>query len=147
MSGYIDPPGRMPALLRFGTWVAERKTGKPLLIARILSWYPKAAVGAGVMEGLVAHDEGRATARLLKLVRMQVSFAASCPFCIDMNSAEFERAGITSGEIEVLQKPGELGEVGSFSRDEVLALRCASPYGDSRAYGSCVAARSAEDVL
>ncbi len=125
MTSYIDPPKRMPVLLRLGTWVAERKTGKPLLIARILAWYPKAAIGAGVLESLVAHQDGKATARLLKLVRMQVSFTASCPFCIDMNSAELVGAGITGGEIEALQRQGASGEVESFSRDEALALRYA----------------------
>lgn len=81
VNGYIDPPERIPLLLRLGIWIAERKTGKSMLAARILTWYPKAALGAGVMESLVAHEEGAATARLLKLLRMQVSFTASCPFC------------------------------------------------------------------
>jgi hypothetical protein len=74
MKAYINPPKRIPLFLRLGIWIAERKTGKSMLAARILAWYPKAAVGAGVMESLVAHGEGAATARLLKLLRMQVSF-------------------------------------------------------------------------
>ena len=103
MKAYIDPPRRMPLLLRLGTWIAERRTGRPMLAARLLAWYPKAALGAGVMESLVAHQAGKATARLLKLLRLQVSFMASCPFCIDMNSTEYADFGISDHEIEVLQ--------------------------------------------
>ena len=47
MKAYIEPPARIPLVLRLGTWVAERKTGKPMLAARLLAWYPKAAIGAG----------------------------------------------------------------------------------------------------
>jgi alkylhydroperoxidase family enzyme len=125
MKAYIDPPERLPLLLRPGIWIAERKTGKQMLIARLLAWYPKAAIGAGVMESLVAHEEGRATARLLKLVRMQVSFMASCPFCIDMNSAEYADSGISQDEVEVLQQTREPEDVASLSREERLALRYA----------------------
>jgi alkylhydroperoxidase family enzyme len=125
VKAYIDPPKRSPVLLRLGTWIAERKTGEQMLVARILGWYPKAAIGAGVMEGLVAHQDGRATARLLKLVRMQVSFMASCPFCIDMNSAEYSDSGISQGEIEVLQDRRGLDDVESLNFEEKLALRYA----------------------
>lgn len=125
MKAYIDPPSRTPLALRFGTWVAERKTGKPMLVARILGWYPKAALGAGVMESLVAHKEGRATERLLTLLRIQVSFMASCPFCIDMNSAEYAASGISDAEIEVLQQRSDLEGAVSLSHEEKLALRYA----------------------
>jgi len=125
MKAYIDPPRRMPLVLRFGTWIAERRTGKPMLVARLLAWYPKAAIGAGVMESLVADEDGKATARLLKLVRMQVSFMASCPFCIDMNSAEYADSGISRDEVEALQRRRELGDVSSLSREETVALRYA----------------------
>lgn len=125
MKAYINPPERMPLLLRLGTWVAERRTGKPMLAARILAWYPKAAVGAGVMESLVAHEDGAATARLLKLLRMQVSFMASCPFCIDMNSAEYTSQRITHSEIEALQGLRDIDKLDSLSREEKLALRYA----------------------
>lgn len=125
MQAYINPPKRVPFFLRLGTWIAERKTGKSMLAARILAWYPKAAIGAGVMEGLVAHAEGAATARLLKLVRLQVSFSASCPFCIDMNAVQIAGLGIGSAEIEALQGVRALEEIDSLSREEKLALRYA----------------------
>ena len=125
MNAYINPPKRLPLVLRFGTWIAERRTGRPMLAARLLAWYPKAAIGAGVMESLVAHQSGKATAKLLKLVRLQVSFMASCAFCIDMNSAGYADSGIKDSEIEVLQGRRGLNEVDSLSREERLALRYA----------------------
>ena len=125
MNAYINPPKRLPLVLRFGTWIAERRTGRPMLAARLLAWYPKAAIGAGVMESLVAHQSGKATAKLLKLVRLQVSFMASCAFCIDMNSAGYADSGIKDSEIEVLQGRRGLDEVDSLSREERLALRYA----------------------
>jgi alkylhydroperoxidase family enzyme len=93
-----------------------------MLPARILAWYPKAALGAGFLEALVAHEDRGISRRLLKLLRMQVSFCASCPFCIDMNSAEFEKEGIGGEEIEALQGRRALEEVASFSEEERLAL-------------------------
>jgi alkylhydroperoxidase family enzyme len=125
VKAYIDPPRRTPLVLRFGTWIAERKTRKPMLVARILDWYPRAAFGAGVMESLVAHSDGRATARLLTLLRMQVSFMVSCPFCIDMNSAEYTTLGISEVEIEVLQARRDLDSTDTLSLEEKLALRYA----------------------
>jgi alkylhydroperoxidase family enzyme len=123
VKAYIEPPVRIPLVLRLGTWIAERKTGRPMLAARLLAWYPKAAIGAGVMEGLVAHEDGKATPRLLKLVRLQVSFAASCAFCIDMNAEGYADSGISDGEIEVLQGRRTIEEAESLSREERLALR------------------------
>ncbi len=120
---YIDEPFRIPFVLRFGIWLAEKKLGKKLLAARILSWYPKAALGAGVLESLVAHREGKVTKRLLKLIRMQVSFMASCPFCIDLNSKEFSKEQVTEKEIEALQGKHALEYVETFAEEEVEALR------------------------
>ena len=125
MKAYIEPPRKIPVLLKIGIWIAESMVGKRLMAARILAWYPRAAVGAGILESLVAHDEGRATKRLLKLIRMQVSFSASCPFCIDMNSAGFSRENITDDEVEALQGMKEPGEIQSFNDDERAALEYA----------------------
>ena len=122
---YIEPPRRIPLLLRLGIRIAERTVGRELLAPRIMAWYPRAAIGAGVMEGLVAHSEGRATARLLKLVRLQVSFLASCAFCVDMNAAGLDAAQITDDEIEALQERRALEDIASFSAEESLALRYA----------------------
>lgn len=119
---FINPPRKIPFLLRPAILLAERITGKPMLPARLLAWYPKAALGSGLLEALVAHRDKDIPERLLKLVRMQVSFRASCPFCVDMNSAGFEKFGIGREEIEALQGVKTLDEVGSFSVREKAAL-------------------------
>lgn len=84
-----------------------------MLPARILAWYPKAAIGSGIMEALVAHEDGRMTKRMLKLIRMTASYAAACPFCVDMNSYEYRDVGITDEEAESLR--------GDFERVESLS--------------------------
>jgi len=70
--------------------------------ARLLAWYPRAALGSGVLESLVAHREP--SRRLLKLVRVTASLTASCPFCVDMNSFESGAAGVTDDELVALQR-------------------------------------------
>lgn len=97
-----------------------------MLVGRLLAWYPKAAWGAGIMESLVCHEDGAMTERLLKLIRMLISFRASCPFCIDMNSAEFAALGITDEEIAALQGLHGIEETSSFSAAEKAALRYAA---------------------
>jgi AhpD family alkylhydroperoxidase len=120
MDAFIEQPKRIPFLLRIGIWFSERITGKVMLPARILAWYPKAAVGSGVMEALVAHEDGRMDQRMLKLIRMAASYAVACPFCIDMNSHEHRKAGITDEEAESLR--GDFERVASFSEQEKLAI-------------------------
>lgn len=120
MSAFLPEPPRIPLLLRLGIWIAERAAGRRMAPPRLLSWYPKAALGAGVMEALVAHEDGAMTPRLLKLIRMAASYAAACPFCIDMNSYEHRRYGISDEEAEALR--GEIANVESFSEREKLAV-------------------------
>jgi AhpD family alkylhydroperoxidase len=120
MQAFIKPPERIPLILKLGIWVSEKITGSMILPARILAWYPKAAMGSAVMEALVAHGDGRMTRRMLKLVRMAASHAAACPFCVDMNSYEYRDMGITDEEAESLR--GEFEEVASFSEQEKLAI-------------------------
>jgi alkylhydroperoxidase family enzyme len=120
MQAFIEGPKRIPLLLRIGIWFSERVTGRIMLPARILAWYPKAAVGSGVMEALVAHEDGRMDKRMLKLVRMTASYAVACPFCVDMNSHAYHDEGITDEEAESLR--GDFEKVGSFSERERLAI-------------------------
>ena len=119
---FINPPPRLPVWLRLGLWYARRQAGADLLIARLLAWYPRAALSSGMMEALVAHPEGRLTERLLKLVRMQVSYAAACPFCIAWNGQAPERWAITEAEIAALRGLQPLEAVPTFSELERLAL-------------------------
>jgi alkylhydroperoxidase family enzyme len=125
MAAFIAPPKRIPFFLRFGLWVTQRVTGKDLLPARLLAWYPKAAVGSGVLEALVAHKDGNLDERILKLVRMQASFAAACPFCVDMNSFQHEAYQISPEEVAALQGHMPIEQVGTFSEREKLAIQYA----------------------
>lgn len=120
MQGFIPQPKRIPLLLKIGIWFSERVTGKVMLPARILSWYPKAAIGSGVMEALVAHEDGDMDKRLLKLIRMTASVAVACPFCIDMNSHGHRKHGITDEEAASLR--GDFEQAASFSEREKLAM-------------------------
>lgn len=120
---YVEAPARMPLLLRALLWLVERRMGRRLLANRILAWYPKAFLGSGIMEGLVAHDEPEVNRRLLALVRMYTSFLVSCPFCIDMNSRDFPRKGITDQEIRALQGRVPMDDVPTFTAREKAALR------------------------
>jgi alkylhydroperoxidase family enzyme len=120
---YIPPPPRMPPLLRGLLWLVEKRMGRGLLANRILTWYPRAFLGSGIMEGLVAHDEPEVPRRLLALVRMYTSFLVSCPFCIDMNSRDFSAKGITELEVRALQGRVGLDEVPTFTDAEKTALR------------------------
>ena len=92
-----------------------------MLPARILAWYPKAAIGSGIMEGLVAHEDGAMTQRMLKLIRMTASHAVACPFCVEMNSYEYREVDITDEEAESLR--GDFEKVGTFSEREKLAIQ------------------------
>jgi alkylhydroperoxidase family enzyme len=125
MSAFIDPPRKIPFFLRLGIRVSEKITGRRMLPARILAWYPRAAIGSGVLEALVAHQDGKLDKRLLKLVRMAASFAAACPFCIDMNSYEYQAVGISDDEILGLRGQFELEHVLTFSVRERLAIQYA----------------------
>ncbi|HSM24293.1 MAG TPA: carboxymuconolactone decarboxylase family protein [Anaerolineaceae bacterium] len=122
-TAFIAPPKRIPIWLKIGLWITKRVTGKELLPPRLLAWYPKAAFSSGVMEGLVAHSDRNMSVRLLKLVRMQASFSAACPFCIDMNSQRFSEYNINTDELAAIQGLRPIEEVASFSERERLALR------------------------
>lgn len=114
----IEEPRRMNPVLRLGVAISERVTGRRMLPARLLSWYPKAAIGAGVLESLVAHDEP--SPRLLKLVRMSASITANCAFCVDMNGFEYDQVGVSDAEAEALA--GDLDAVDTFTVAERLAI-------------------------
>ncbi|MEP7136620.1 MAG: carboxymuconolactone decarboxylase family protein [Chloroflexota bacterium] len=120
MQAFIKPPERIPLFLKLGIWLSEKITGRTMLPARILAWYPKAAIGSGLMESLVAHADGQMTHRMLKLIRMTASYAVACPFCVDMNSYEYREVGISDEEAEALR--GDYEQVASFSESEKLAI-------------------------
>ncbi len=122
MNGYIQAPVRIPFLLKIGILLAEKMTGKKMLPARLLAWSPKTAIGSGILESLVVHKDQTLSERMLKLVRMQTSFFVSCPFCIDMNSLDYQELNITDDEIIALQGKSSLSEVDSFTEREIVAM-------------------------
>jgi alkylhydroperoxidase family enzyme len=121
---FISPPARIPVILRIGLWIARRVSGAELLPARLLAWYPRAAVSSAVLEALIAHEDGRLDARILKMVRMKVSFTAGCPFCIDMNSAGWEKL-LTADELAALQGRIPVEEIPTTTTRERLAIEYA----------------------
>jgi alkylhydroperoxidase family enzyme len=122
MAAFLSTPKNIPFWLRIGIWFSERITGHEMLPARLLAWYPKAAVGSGVLEAMVAHKDGNLDERILKLVRVQASYSASCTFCIDMNSANSIESGISSDEMLALQGRKEIKTVPSLTGREILAI-------------------------
>jgi alkylhydroperoxidase family enzyme len=122
MKAFIDPPKRIPFYLRLGIWITKRVTGQELLPAKLLAWYPKAAISSGTLEALVAHRDNSLDERMLKLVRLQASLTAACPFCIDMNSIEDAHARITPEELAALQGRSDVESVATFSVREKLAI-------------------------
>jgi len=125
MTAFINPPGKIPFYLKIGIWITKRVTGKDLLPPKLLAWYPKAAISSGILESLVANGKKDLDKRILKLVRLQSSFSVSCPFCVDMNSFEFDKVGITEAEMAVLQGRTDLSKVETFSNREKLAMEYA----------------------
>ncbi len=121
---YISPPKKIPWFIRFGNRMAKKETGKDLLQGQLLAWFPKAALTSGLMEKFVAHGPKDMPERILKLVRMTVSFHSNCPFCIDMNYFEFENYNITEEEINAISQRNHF-EVSSFSKKEKLAIQYA----------------------
>lgn len=100
---YVQPPKKLPLFIRLGAFISKKVVKKDLMIPKILAWFPKTAFSSGILESLVAHDDKEINKRLLKIIRVQVSIMAACPFCIDMNSFEYEEAGLTRDEIDALK--------------------------------------------
>jgi alkylhydroperoxidase family enzyme len=122
---FFEPPQKIPILLKLLIWIGDKAAGRKMMPARLLAWYPRALISSGIFEGLVTHGDKTVSRRILKLVRMQVSFTVSCAFCIDMNSFEFEKEHITHEEIEALQGMRNPDEVASFDERERVAIEYA----------------------
>jgi len=125
MQAFIDPPKNIPLYLKIGIWISKIVTGRDLLPGRLLAWYPKAAVSSGIMESLVAHKDKTLDKRILKLVRLRTSFFVACPFCIDMNSYDYDQFGIKLEEFAALQGRIAMEAVKTFSPREVIAMEYA----------------------
>jgi len=121
-TAYIRPPDKIPFYIRLGLLVSKKVTKKDLLVPKLFAWYLKVAISSGVLESLVAHGRKDLTPRILKLVRMQASILPACPFCIDMNSFEYDKSAISEEEISALAGRIPLEEVTTFTKQERLAV-------------------------
>lgn len=121
---FIAPRPRIPWMLRVALWIVRRRTGADLLPPRLLAWYPRAAVASGLLESLITHRDRNIDERMLKIVRMTISFTASCPFCVGMNSEGWEKL-LTAAELAALQGITPLDVVETFTSRERLAIEFA----------------------
>lgn len=121
----LVPLPRVPFWLRPALWLTRRMTGKDPLPARLLAWFPKGAVGAGVFEVTAAHGPGDLDRRSLAVARVVASAVAGCPFCVDMNAASWEYAGLRASELEALLSldPARIEAIGAR---EALVARYAT---------------------
>lgn len=117
---YIEPPKKLPLFIRLGAWISKKVVKKDVMIPKLLAWYPKTAISSGIMESLVAHDDKEINKRILKIIRVQVSVMIACPFCIDMNAFEFDKAGLTIDEVNAIRN-GDY-KYHSFSEKEQLVM-------------------------
>ena len=124
-NAFIKPPKRIPFYIKLGLVISKKITKKDLLAPKLLAWYPKVALSSGVMESLVAHGNKDLNERVLKLIRIQASLSVGCPFCIDMNSFEYEKSGISEEEMHGLTGSIEMDKIQSFSAKEILAIKYA----------------------
>ena len=124
-NAFIKPPKRIPFYIKIGLAISKRITKKDLLAPKLLAWYPKVALSSGVLESLIAHGDKDLNERILKLIRIQSSLSVGCPFCIDMNSFEYEKSGISEEEMLGLTGSIEIDKIQSFSAKEILAIKYA----------------------
>ena len=130
MDAFITPPARIPFYLRIGLWIVRRRTGVDLLPPRLLAWYPRAAISSGILESLIAHRDRALDERILKMVRMAVSFTASCPFCVGMNSEGWEKL-LSPDEFAAIRGERRLESVATLTDRERLAIEYARLASDT----------------
>ena len=119
----VSPPENIPFYLKLMIWIADKKANKKMLTGRLLAWSARLGIGSGLLEMLIEDGAARCLEpRLIKLLRMQVSFLVPSAFAIDINSENYPNFQITDEEIEGLQGLKELESIGSFSLKEKLAL-------------------------
>jgi len=124
-NAFIKPPKRIPFYIKIGLAISKKITKKDLLAPKLLAWYPKVAISSGVLESLIAHGKKDLNERVLKLIRIQSSLSVGCPFCIDMNSFEYEKSGISEEEMQGLTGSIQIDKIQSFSAKERLAIKYA----------------------
>lgn len=122
---YLDPPERpgplFGPLLRI---VRAKVDASQSRVISLLAWHPRAAIGAVLLEASAIRPVGTVDARMLKLVRLTISFALTCPFCVGLNARGWERL-LSADEFAVTQGLRPPDDVPTLSRTERLAIEFA----------------------
>lgn len=126
MKSLVNPPKRIPWYLKIFIKTADNKTKKEMLIGRILAWSPKISISSGLLELYV--EKGAALClgtRLIKLLRMIISYTIPSQFVLDINSSAYKKFNITEEELEGLRGRREINSINSFTEKEKAALNYA----------------------
>jgi len=126
MKSLIDPPKNIPFLLRPIIRIADKKANKEMLTGRVLAWSPKISISSGLLE-LYIEDAAAVCLdkRMIKLLRIYISYTVPSPFAIDINSWNYSNFKITKEEIEGLQGNIDIDSINTFSNNEKIALKYA----------------------
>ena len=126
MESLVDPPEKIPFLLRLMIRIADRKAKKEVLPGRILAWSSKTAISSGLLELYVEEDAAEyLDGRLVKILRIKISYMIPSPFAVDINSQNYKSFSITEEELRGLQGTKAIDSIASFSEEEKAALNYA----------------------
>jgi len=132
MESLIEPPEKIPFLLRPALSIADKKAKKDVLPGRVLAWSSKIAISSGLLELYVEEDAADCLdSRLIKLLRIRISYMIPSPFAVDINSQNYENFNISEEEIKFLQGLVEIENIKSFSKKEKTALKYAEALSET----------------
>ncbi|MCK4798407.1 MAG: carboxymuconolactone decarboxylase family protein [Spirochaetes bacterium] len=126
MKSLVNPPEKIPFFINRMIKIADKKAKKEMLTGRVLSWSPKIGISSGLLELYV--EEGAAAClegRMIKILRIKISYTIPSPFALDINSWNYENFNITKEEIKGLRGVKEIDSITSFSEKEKTALKYA----------------------
>ena len=124
MKSLVKPPKKTSLFMKIMIKIADKKAKKKMMTGRVISWLPKMAFSSGLLELDVENSAASCLdSRLIKLLRMEVSYTVPSPFAIDINSQDYQKFHITQEELEGLQSKKSIESVSSFSKQEKVALR------------------------
>lgn len=125
MGAFIQPPDKIPLSLKICIWIFKKVISKDLILPKLLAWYPRAAKSYVMLEAILAHPKKDLNNRILTLAKIQASLTVSCPFCIDINSLEYEKNGISKQEFLALIGKINIDDIATFTTPEILTLEYA----------------------
>lgn len=126
MKSLVKPPEDISFFLRKMIEKADREAEKEMVAGRVLAWSSKIAISSGLLELYV--EEAAASCldkRLIKILRIKISYAVPSPFAVDINAWNYEDFKITEEEIKGLQSIKEIDSIASFTAKEKTALKYA----------------------